>query len=130
MMQGGLSADAIAAAVAAAAAAGGGGSSSGAAGAGGGGELLGSPGMMGAGRRGELKRTGTMGSSASFNSGYSGTAAFSSAGGGVGVIASGRAIGASHAPITRQGYLYKKGKSGLKNWQKRWFVLEGSRLIW
>ncbi|CAM9666824.1 unnamed protein product, partial [Ascophyllum nodosum] len=41
-----------------------------------------------------------------------------------------RAIGASHAPITRQGYLYKKGKSGLKNWQKRWFVLEGSKLIW
>ncbi|CAN0337714.1 unnamed protein product, partial [Ectocarpus sp. 4 AP-2014] len=35
-----------------------------------------------------------------------------------------------HAPITRQGYLYKKGKSGLKNWQKRWFVLEGSKLIW
>lgn len=42
----------------------------------------------------------------------------------------GRLVGASHAPITRQGYLYKKGKSGLKNWQKRWFVLEGSKLIW
>lgn len=41
-----------------------------------------------------------------------------------------KAIGATHAPITRQGYLYKKGKSGLKNWQKRWFVLEGSKLIW
>eukprot|EP00903_Cladosiphon_okamuranus_P018790 g17286.t1 len=125
-LQGGLKADGSAAAAAA-----GGGSSSGAGGAGGGSELLGSPGMMSAARRNELKRVGTNLSSASFNSGYSGTAAFSSGGGGgTGIIGSGRAIGASHAPITRQGYLYKKGKSGLKNWQKRWFVLEGSRLIW
>ncbi|CAM9837909.1 unnamed protein product [Chrysoparadoxa australica] len=43
---------------------------------------------------------------------------------------SGSLVGAAHAPITRCGYLHKKGKSGLKNWQKRWFVLEGSRLIW
>lgn len=74
----------------------------------------------------ELNRLGTMGSSASFNSGYSGVGSGNSVGG----AGTGRAIGASHAPITRQGYLYKKGKSGLKNWQKRWFVLEGSKLIW
>lgn len=74
----------------------------------------------------ELKRLTTMDSSVSFNSAYSGLGSGTS-GGGVGL---GRAIGASHAPITRQGYLYKKGKSGLKNWQKRWFVLEGSKLIW
>lgn len=122
MMQGGLKGDG--------GSAGGGGSSSGAGGAGGGGELLGSPGMMSAARRHELKRLGTNLSSASFNSGYSGTAFSSGGGGGAGLIGSGRAIGASHAPITRQGYLYKKGKSGLKNWQKRWFVLEGSKLIW
>ncbi|CAM9859833.1 unnamed protein product [Ectocarpus sp. 6 AP-2014] len=89
---------------------------------GGGGGGLGSP----RGSGGDLQR---MSSSASFNSGYSGSAAFSS-GGGVGSTGGVRAIGASHAPITRQGYLYKKGKSGLKNWQKRWFVLEGSKLIW
>ncbi|CAN0358393.1 unnamed protein product, partial [Ectocarpus fasciculatus] len=89
---------------------------------GGGGGGLGSPRVSG----GDLQR---MSSSASFNSGYSGSAALSS-GGGVGTTGGVRAIGASHAPITRQGYLYKKGKSGLKNWQKRWFVLEGSKLIW
>ncbi|CAN0489061.1 unnamed protein product, partial [Discosporangium mesarthrocarpum] len=33
-------------------------------------------------------------------------------------------------PITRAGFLHKKGKTGLRNWQKRWFVLEGSKLIW
>lgn len=41
-----------------------------------------------------------------------------------------RPRGASHAPITRSGYLHKKGKSGLKSFQTRWFVLEGTRLIW
>ncbi|KAG5192650.1 LISK family protein kinase [Tribonema minus] len=38
--------------------------------------------------------------------------------------------GATHAPITKCGYLHKKGKTGLKNWQRRWFVLEGTKLIW
>jgi serine/threonine protein kinase len=42
----------------------------------------------------------------------------------------GRLRGAAHAPITKCGYLHKKGKSGMKNWQKRWFVLEGTKLIW
>ncbi len=38
--------------------------------------------------------------------------------------------GTAHMPITCRGFLFKKGKSGLRNWQKRWFVLEGSRLLW
>ncbi len=38
--------------------------------------------------------------------------------------------GSTHMPITCRGFLFKKGKSGLRNWQKRWFVLEGSRLVW
>ncbi|CAM9099951.1 unnamed protein product [Phaeothamnion confervicola] len=45
-------------------------------------------------------------------------------------VAAVAAVGATHAPITRCGYLFKKGKSGLRNWQRRWFVLEGARLIW
>ncbi len=38
--------------------------------------------------------------------------------------------GTAHMPITCRGFLFKKGKTGLRNWQKRWFVLEGSRLVW
>ncbi|CAN0328799.1 unnamed protein product, partial [Laminaria digitata] len=86
-------------------------------GGGGGGRGAGSPRMSG----GEFKRVVSAGSSASMASAFTGG---SGEGGGS------KAIGASHAPITRQGYLYKKGKSGLRNWQKRWFVLEGSKLIW
>lgn len=72
---------------------------------------------------GEFKRVVSAGSSASLASALPAGASAEGGGGS-------KAIGASHAPITRQGYLYKKGKSGLKNWQKRWFVLEGSKLIW
>ena len=96
---------------------GGGGRMDGVRGGGGGGKRLGSPRMSG----GEFKRVVSAGSSASMASAFTG---------GGSVDGGSKAIGASHAPITRQGYLYKKGKSGLKNWQKRWFVLEGSKLIW
>lgn len=136
---------------------GGGGSSSGGAGGGGGGS---GDGVGGSGGDASGSRVAGMGGVRAYNStGGSGLSPLSSAdlgvtgggGGGVGVVTFGstggsggalrtglspassfihKAIGATHAPITRQGYLYKKGKSGLKNWQKRWFVLEGSKMIW